>query len=209
MTEMRLLIADGTPVPLTSKAFDTLVVLIENSDRVVTKDELLRSVWPDVEVEEGNLTQQIFLLRRALGETAQQPRHIVTIPGHGYRFTARVNAISDDPAAPPYRPAAQPRRQSLPWSDVTAAGLAGFGVIALLTIVLGSGWMMRKRQASPWTSRGRRITRSRKRQGHAWRDLPRRPVGRLCRDDGDQYSQWVRQVGTEAKTPVVPAGRGH
>ena len=56
MTEKRLLLGDGTPVPLTSKAFDTLVVLIENRDRVVTKDELLRSVWPDVEVEEGNLT---------------------------------------------------------------------------------------------------------------------------------------------------------
>ena len=80
MTEMRLLLAGGRPVPLTSKAFDTLVVLIENRDRVVTKDELLRSVWPDVAVEEGNLTQQIFLLRKALGETAQQPRHIVTIP---------------------------------------------------------------------------------------------------------------------------------
>ena len=99
MKDMRLLIAGGTPVPLTSKAFDTLVVLIENTDRVVTKDELLRSVWPDVEVEEGNLTQQIFLLRKALGETAQQPRYIVTIPGHGYRFTAHVNAISDDSAA--------------------------------------------------------------------------------------------------------------
>jgi DNA-binding winged helix-turn-helix (wHTH) protein len=91
MTEMRLLIAGGRPVPLTSKAFDTLVVLIENRDRVVTKDELLRSVWPDVEVEEGNLTQQIFLLRKALGETAQHPRYIITIPGHGYRFTWRAN----------------------------------------------------------------------------------------------------------------------
>ena len=99
MTDMRLLIAGGTPVPLTSKAFDTLVALIENRDRVVTKDELLRSVWPDVDVEEGNLTQQIFLLRKALGETAQQPRYIVTVPGHGYRFTARVNALSEDVAA--------------------------------------------------------------------------------------------------------------
>src|SRR5262245_6115555 len=100
MTEMRLLLAGGRPVPLTSKAFDTLVLLIENRDRVVTKDELLGSVWPDVEVEEGNLTQQIFLLRKALGETAQQPRHIITIPGHGYRFTAHVSAIPDAAAAP-------------------------------------------------------------------------------------------------------------
>ena len=99
LTEMRLLVlGDGTPVPLTSKAFDTLVLLIANRDRVVTKDELLRSVWPDVAVEEGNLTQQIFLLRKALGENAQQPRYIVTVPSHGYRFTARVKAISNDSA---------------------------------------------------------------------------------------------------------------
>ena len=70
LTEMRLLLSDGTTVPLTSKAFDTLVILITNRDRVVTKDELLRSIWPDVAVEEGNLTQQIFLLRKALGESA-------------------------------------------------------------------------------------------------------------------------------------------
>ena len=79
LTEMRLLLSGGTPVPLTSKAFDTLVLLIANRDRVVTKDELLRSIWPDVVVEEGNLTQQIFLLRKAFGENGQQPRFIVTV----------------------------------------------------------------------------------------------------------------------------------
>src|SRR5881392_2180715 len=113
MTEMRLLLAGGTPVPLTSKAFDTLVTLIENRDRVVTKDELLRSVWPDVEVEEGNLTQQIFLLRKALGETAQQPRCIVTVPGHGYRFTARVTVVGEEAVTPALAAsaAAPPRRR--------------------------------------------------------------------------------------------------
>ena len=131
LTEMRLLVAAGTPVPLTSKAFDTLVVLIENRDRVVTKDELLRSIWPDVEVEEGNLTQQIFLLRKALGETAQQPRYIVTVPGHGYRFTARVKAVSGGPGAPAMSsnggdsPPAAPRRRS----TFIATGLVVFGVI--------------------------------------------------------------------------------
>jgi DNA-binding winged helix-turn-helix (wHTH) protein len=67
LTEMRLLLSDGTPVPLTSKAFDTLVLLIANRDRVVSKNELLRLIWPDIAVEEGNLTQQIFLLSKALG----------------------------------------------------------------------------------------------------------------------------------------------
>ena len=97
--EMRLLVSDGTPVPLMSKAFDTLVLLVDNRDRVVTKDELLRVVWPDVIVEEGNLTQQIFLIRRALGDTAQQPRYIVTVPGHGYRFMASVKEIVPGSAA--------------------------------------------------------------------------------------------------------------
>ena len=97
--EMRLLVSDGTPVPLMSKAFDTLVLLVHNRDRVVTKDELLRVVWPDVIVEEGNLTQQIFLIRRALGDTAQQPRYIVTVPGHGYRFMASVKEIVPGSAA--------------------------------------------------------------------------------------------------------------
>ena len=58
LTEARILLSDGTPVPLTSKAFDTLAFLIANRDRVVTKDELLRSIWPDVVVEEGNLTRR-------------------------------------------------------------------------------------------------------------------------------------------------------
>src|SRR5215203_3580483 len=97
--EKRVLLDDGVPVPLTSKAFDTLAVLIANRDRVVTKDELLRSVWPDVVVEEGNLTQQIFLLRKALGESAQQSRYIATVPGHGYRFTGRVAEVARETAA--------------------------------------------------------------------------------------------------------------
>jgi len=190
MKDMRLLIAGGTPVTLTSKAFDTLVVLIENRDRVVTKDELLRSVWPDVEVEEGNLTQQIFLLRKALGETAQQPRYIVTIPGHGYRFTARVNAISDASAV-------GPRRGVRP-------ALVLSGVIALVAIVLGLRWMPLGKAPVPpaFTRHITRITKS----GNATSSAISRD-GRYVayvENDGDQYSLWVRRVGTEGKAPIVP-----
>ena len=205
MTEMRLLIADGTPVPLTSKAFDALVVLIENRDRVVTKDELLRSVWPDVDVEEGNLTQQVFLLRKALGESAQQPRCIVTVPGHGYRFTARVNPLPEDVAAPATssngdaaRPAAQGRG-----SMFSATGLAGFGVSALLATVLGLGWISLNKAAVPldFTRHITRITESGK-AGLSAISRDGRYVA-YVENDGDQYSLWVKQVGTEAKTQVV------
>lgn len=86
----RLLLRDGTVVPLTPKAFDTLLALVANSDRVLEKDELLRMVWPDTVVEERNLTVNISTLRKSLGEGATDHRYIVTLPGRGYRFAAAV-----------------------------------------------------------------------------------------------------------------------
>ena len=206
LTGRRLLLGEGTPIALTSKAFDTLVVLIENRDRVVTKDELLRSVWPDVEVEEGNLTQQIFLLRKALGESAQQPRHIVTIPGHGYRFTARVTAISDDSGAA--LPATEPRR-GVPW---TITGLAVFGVIALFAVLLGPGWMPAeeagvradfKKHIAKVTESGKATFSAISRDGQ---------YIAYIEDDGNEYSLWSKHLGSEGRTPVVarqPLWLGH
>lgn len=86
----RLLLRDGEPVRLKSKAFALLLVLIERRERVLEKDELLQAVWPDTVVEENNLTVHMSALRKALGERAGAPSYIVTIPGQGYRFTAEV-----------------------------------------------------------------------------------------------------------------------
>ena len=63
-----LLIRDSEPIPLSPKALKTLLVLIQNRDRVVSKDELLKSIWPDAHVEESNLAQNIFVIRKALAE---------------------------------------------------------------------------------------------------------------------------------------------
>lgn len=89
----RILSREGQPVPLTSKAFDTLLVLIENRDRVVSKDELLKTIWPDSFVEEANLAQNVSALRRALGESPGEHRFIATVPGRGYRFVAEVHPL--------------------------------------------------------------------------------------------------------------------
>lgn len=89
-----VLLRDGVPVPLKPKALETLLVLLQNHGRVVTKDELLRVLWPDTFVEEGNLTQHISLVRKALGETPQERLYIVTVPGQGYRFVADVTELS-------------------------------------------------------------------------------------------------------------------
>src|SRR5271169_4354065 len=89
----RLLFRDGQPVPLTSKAFDTLLVLILNRSRVLEKEELLKTIWPNSFVEEANLAQNVSALRKALGEIPGEHRYIATIPGRGYRFVADVTQV--------------------------------------------------------------------------------------------------------------------
>jgi DNA-binding winged helix-turn-helix (wHTH) protein/Tol biopolymer transport system component len=78
---------NGIPVSITPKAFEVLTYLVANPGRVVTKDELLTAVWPKSFVEEGNLVQHVFALRKALADRAG---FIATIPGRGYQFTAQV-----------------------------------------------------------------------------------------------------------------------
>src|SRR5687768_11512251 len=83
-------------VALTHKAFGLLLLLVENSGRLVTKDELMAAVWSDSFVEDSNLTQTISVLRKALGENPNQHRFIVTEPGKGYRFVAPVATLNGE-----------------------------------------------------------------------------------------------------------------
>src|ERR1700690_3385893 len=78
----------GKPIALTPKVFDTLVLLVERSGHVVSKDELMRLLWPRGYVDESNLTKHIWLIRRALGEGEHDSRFIETVPKLGYRFVA-------------------------------------------------------------------------------------------------------------------------
>jgi eukaryotic-like serine/threonine-protein kinase len=92
--EERVLTRDGKTIALSPKAFETLLVLVHHCERVVLKDDLMKSLWPDTFVEESNLSQHIFQLRKALGENAQDPQYIVTVPGRGYRFARKVAELS-------------------------------------------------------------------------------------------------------------------
>ena len=85
----RVLRRGETAVPLTPKAFDVLLVLIQSGGRIVSKDELMKAVWPDSFVEESNLTQTIFMVRKALNETKDQ-RYILNVQGQGYRFLVPI-----------------------------------------------------------------------------------------------------------------------
>jgi TolB-like protein len=89
-----LLQRDGAAVGLTPKGYETLAYLVEHSGAVVEKEQMIRAIWPDTAVEENNLTQNISLLRRVLGEGRGEHRFIVTVPGRGYQFVAPVSVVS-------------------------------------------------------------------------------------------------------------------
>ena len=94
--DKELLLRDNEAVPLSPKAFQVLLVLIRRQKELVTKDELLKTVWPDTFVEEANLSRNIFLLRKALGESPQDHQYVVTVPGRGYRFAEDVQFVPDE-----------------------------------------------------------------------------------------------------------------
>jgi len=87
------LLCRGKAVPLTPKSFEILVTLIERQGMLVTKDELMKKIWPDSFVEEANLTVNVSALRKAFGDTAEHQQFIETVPKHGYRFIAPVRAV--------------------------------------------------------------------------------------------------------------------
>src|SRR6266536_6318926 len=87
-TEERVLLRNGKPAPLTPKVFDMLLILVENSGRIVAKEELMNRLWPDTFVEEANLTSNIQQLRKSLGDNARKPIYIETVARRGYRFIA-------------------------------------------------------------------------------------------------------------------------
>ncbi len=92
----RLLLRKNQVVPLTPKVFDTLLVLVENHGHVLEKDDLMKTLWPDSFVEESSLSQNISLLRKALGEGNSERQYIETILRRGYRFVADVREVESE-----------------------------------------------------------------------------------------------------------------
>ena len=153
----RTLSCADSPISLTPRAFDVLLFLVQNPNRLVTKEELLQAVWGDSFVEEGNLTQYISHLRKALGENSEDARLIVTIARKGYQFTARVTAVAAAAGIANYaalQPAAteSSKTGALPGESPTGAQIAKsppprlrlrkwFATVALLTVVAVAFWL--------------------------------------------------------------------
>ena len=94
--ERRVLLREDHPVAISPKVFETLLILVRRSREVVTKEDLMNALWPDAFVEEANLSQNIFMLRKALGDAPEDRRYIVTLPGKGYRFAEQVRTVTQD-----------------------------------------------------------------------------------------------------------------
>jgi DNA-binding winged helix-turn-helix (wHTH) protein/Flp pilus assembly protein TadD len=122
------LIHDGTPVPLTEKAFQVLLVLARNSGHLIEKSELVAAVWGDTFIEEGNLTVTISMLRKVLGDDRSEKRFIETVSKQGYRFLPAVSRIAG--------PAPQPEAAALDRIAATA------------TTAVGTGWLSGAKRAA-------------------------------------------------------------
>lgn len=132
----RILERDGERIPLTPKVVDTLLILVENAGQVVTKEELMQSVWPDVTVVDSGLTRNVSVLRRALETGVEEGTYLETIPRRGYRFVAGVEQIpATDPCPTPAAVAVE--RRSRVW-PVAAAAVLATGIGSLLALSLDS-----------------------------------------------------------------------
>ena len=187
--ERLVLSVDGNVVPIPPKALKTLLMLIEHDGQVVSKQQLIEAIWPDSYVEEGNLTQNIFLLRRELGATAHGEDYIQTLTKRGYRITVPVQIIrpesqeSDRAETVPcvdadadlnHRvTAALSRREKVP--RLTRMLFGAFGIVMLMALACGIEW---------------------------WRETPRHPVvsgfNQITHDGGVKRLHMAQLGGPEA-----------
>ena len=149
----RTLLRGNEAVTLPPKAFDTLVLMVRNSGRLMEKDELIRTLWPDSFVEDGSLSNNIFVLRKALGE---DPQYLETVPKRGYRFVGAVRCLpewerghreeKEFQASPSAAVAADAK--AMPFSRGRAVW--GIGALVLLILLAAVGWYYR----NAWLNRG-------------------------------------------------------
>jgi Tol biopolymer transport system component/DNA-binding winged helix-turn-helix (wHTH) protein len=209
----RLLLREGEPVALAPKAFETLVALVRRAGRLSDKEELLKEVWPDAFVEESNLTQNVFALRRALGPAENGKPYIETVPKRGYRFLAAVTIAEDpvqalapsQPAEPPEpAPVQPPDPVTRPARSRAMVGTAAIvGVIALIGVAALVVKLSRRPApvASFDTMKMVRLTTS----GKVF-NLAISPDGKYVvygLRDGAQQSLWVRQTATQSVVQIV------
>jgi DNA-binding winged helix-turn-helix (wHTH) protein len=211
----KALVRRGAPVPLTRKMFDTLIVLVEQADRLVAKEELMQRIWHDRFVEESNLTFNIKMLRKALGDDANSPRFIETVPRRGYRFIAPVRWVEEtetlekifvekETAAEPLPPLAALQKGSRKYLAVCAGGI-------FLLAILGFTYYFNRFPKRSSLESFQQINLSRvTATGKAFYSIIS-PDGKYiihAREEGEKQSLWIRQFNESRDIEIVPPTPG-
>lgn len=203
----RRLLRDGNIVPLHAKAFDLLSFLINNNGKILTKEEILDAVWENQFVEESNLVVQISNLRKALGETKNSPRFLVTVPGKGYKFVADTNEnlliiethsvaeLTIEHKEISHAKVSKKQYSNLKWMIV--------GGLAILFLG-GFGWFWGKKAQS--TATNKQIKLSKLTTNGKVMNATMSPDGKFAvfsqkEDDGE--SLWLRQIETGSETRIA------
>ncbi len=214
----RVLWRADEPVALTQKAFDVLLVLIEGQGHIVTKDELMEKVWPDTFVEESNLSQNIYTLRKTLGETAEGEGYIQTVPRRGYRFARPVNEVKEEAMTAPPIEIVQPvttvsaealpvaAEVPLPTVPTSRRGVfVGLGAAALVALV-ALGWLYAQRRARVTTPNELTLT-ALTTTGNimATAIAPDGKYVAYATNDNDRLSTlWLEELVTATRRAIIP-----
>lgn len=216
----RVLLRDGEMVALTQKAFDVLLALVERQGGIVSKDELMEKVWPDTYVEESNLSQNIYTLRKTLGETPEGEGYIATVPRRGYRFAVPVREVREEipqrveirvaEALPPVADTTEPSAPAVPalpepkqmnWLRFAALGGGAMTIIGGLLF-----WAMSRRPVGEPV--GGRITMSALTSSGNVTAAAISPDGKYiayaATDKAGLHSLWLEEPATSSRRAILP-----
>jgi DNA-binding winged helix-turn-helix (wHTH) protein/Tol biopolymer transport system component len=205
----RLLLHGDETVALHPKAFELLLMLVENRDRVISKNELLNTIWEGQFVEENNLAVQVSALRKVYGENSREHRFIVTVPGRGYRFVSDV-AVETEPATngnmesgvelgsrTPFSTVGSSHLESVPRISLFRYGIAVFIVLAAGALLYWAGGNRRAHTEPKMT----RLTASGKVVNAAISQDGKFVV--FAQKEGNGESLWLRQIETGSQVRLV------
>jgi DNA-binding winged helix-turn-helix (wHTH) protein len=208
----RVLYQNGTPVNLAPKVFDTLFVLVENHGHVVSKERLMQEVWRNTFVEENNLTQNIFILRRTLGERPDGQKIIETVPRRGYRFTGEVREMTNVESIPSPTANQKPENSTRSGAKLSALPnafgsrfvllLIGLLLVIFVSVSFYSRILRGEKRWSPDKIEIRRLTENGNLRGAAIS-----PDGNLLAYvaiEGKTYSLRLKNILTDSEIVVVP-----
>ena len=197
---------DGQAVPMTPKMFDTLLVLVKNQGRIVEKETLLKEVWPDSYVEEGNIAFNIRQLRKLLGCEAQSPSYIETVPKRGYRFIAPVEVVveKNEPVAV-VTSASEPVRSS---ARSSMAIIAIIAAVPILIVILAGLYIYQAEPDARFPVLANALSIEKLSTDgnifHAVMSTDGKNMVYTHRNGTGKQSLWLRQIETSNAIQIVP-----